>query len=260
MTAGLPEDPSYPGHSPSFFRYAAPWTTAEGQHTASSNSVACFHFFFSPAPLLPFFVSSFFSFSWWAVTFIPTLAPSFPALRNLAGQVSAMLHLLQMGPSAVLTTFPLQIQSSWSCPPALTLWLPLRTPPTCIPLLYNLAPPPLLILHSRTTLVSKLLIPHPPFLYLLSLPSHLRLLLLAALLRLLPPLLPLTLSGLFNGMLEVFEPGALNYFTFFRPTLSTLSAFWNPILTHLPDFWILCSAFWSYPLPVWHSLSWCHAR
>ena len=35
-------------------------------------------------------------------------------------------------------------------------------------------------------------------------------------------------------MLEVFEPGALNYFTFFHPTLSILSAFRNPILTHLP--------------------------
>ena len=40
---------------------------------------------------------------------------------------------------------------------------------------------------------------------------------------------PLTLSGFFNGMLEVFEPGALNYFTFFRPILSILSAFRNPI-------------------------------
>ena len=35
-------------------------------------------------------------------------------------------------------------------------------------------------------------------------------------------------------MLEVFEPEALNYFTFFHPILSTLSAFRNPILTHLP--------------------------
>ena len=35
-------------------------------------------------------------------------------------------------------------------------------------------------------------------------------------------------------MQEVFEPGALNYFTFFCPILSTLSAFRNPILTHLP--------------------------
>ena len=35
-------------------------------------------------------------------------------------------------------------------------------------------------------------------------------------------------------MLEVFKPGALNYSTFFHPILSTLSAFRNPILTHLP--------------------------
>ena len=90
------------------------------------------------------------------------------------------------------------------------------------------------MLHSCPTLVSKLLIPHLPILYLLPLPSHHRPLLLAILLHLLPPLLPLTLSGFFNGMLEVFEPGALNYFTFFYPILSTLSAFRNPILTHLP--------------------------
>ena len=44
----------------------------------------------------------------------------------------------------------------------------------------------------------------------------------------------LTLSGFFNGMLEVFEPGALNYFTFFRPILSTLSASRNSISTPLP--------------------------
>ena len=35
-------------------------------------------------------------------------------------------------------------------------------------------------------------------------------------------------------MLEVFKQGALNHFTFFRPILSTLSAFRNPILTPLP--------------------------
>ena len=32
-------------------------------------------------------------------------------------------------------------------------------------------------------------------------------------------------------MLEVFEPGALNYFTFFRPILLTLSIFRNPMFT-----------------------------
>ena len=68
------------------------------------------------------------------------------------------------------------------------------------------------MLHSCPTLVSKLLIPHLPILYLLPLPSHHHPLLLAILLHLLPPLLPLNLSGFFNGMLEVFEPGALNYF------------------------------------------------
>ena len=99
------------------------------------------------------------------------------------------------------------------------------------------------MLHSCPTLVSKPLIPHLPILYLLSLPPHHHPLFLAVLLCLLSPL---NLSGFFNGMREVFEPGALNYFTFSRPILSTLSASRNPILTHLPlseflDFqlWIL---------------------
>ena len=90
------------------------------------------------------------------------------------------------------------------------------------------------MLHSRPTLVSKSLIPHLPILYLLPLHPHHRPLLLNVLLRLLPPLLPLTLSGFFNGILGVFEQGALNYFTFFRPILSTLSACRNLILTPLP--------------------------
>ena len=84
------------------------------------------------------------------------------------------------------------------------------------------------MLHSCPILVFKPLIPRRPILYLFPLPPHHRPLLLAVLLRLLP------LSGFFNGMQEVFEPKALNYFTFFRPILSTLSASRNPILTHLP--------------------------
>ena len=94
--------------------------------------------------------------------------------------------------------------------------------------------PPLLILHSCVTPISKPLIPHLPILYLLLLPFHHRPLLLAIFLCLLPPLLPLTLSGFFNGMLEVSMPGALNYFIFYRPIQSILSASRNPILTHLP--------------------------
>ena len=99
------------------------------------------------------------------------------------------------------------------------------------------------MLHSRPILVSKPLIPHLPILYLLPLPLHHRPLLLAFLLRLLPSLLPLTVSRFFNGMLEVFKPGALNYFTFSRPIMSTLSASGNPILTPLSEFLdsLLCS-------------------
>ena len=91
----------------------------------------------------------------------------------------------------------------------------------------------LLMLHFRPTLLFKLLIPHLPILYLLSLPSRtVPSSWLSSVSCFLSP--PLTLSGLFNGMLEVFEPGALNYFTFFRPILSTLSTYRNSILTHLP--------------------------
>ena len=82
-------------------------------------------------------------------------------------------------------------------------------------------------------LVFKSLIPRRPTQYLFPLHPHHRPLLLAVLHRLLP-CLPPSLSGLFNGMLEVFEPEALNYFTFFRPILLTLSVSRNPILTHLP--------------------------
>ena len=117
--------------------------------------------------------------------------------------------------------------------PLVTLQLSPRTPPTCISPLYNLALR-LLMLHSLPILVFKLLIPRRPILYLLPLSPHHRPLLLAVLLRLLPSFLPLTPSEFFNGMLEIFEQGALNYFTFFRPILLILFVSSNSILTHLP--------------------------
>ena len=92
---------------------------------------------------------------------------------------------------------------------------------------------PRLTLHSRPTLVSKPPIPICPF-YIFSLcplitvPYSWLSFCASCLLS------PLTLPGFFNRMLDVVEPGALNYFTFFRPILSTLSAYRNPILTHLP--------------------------
>ena len=68
--------------------------------------------------------------------------------------------------------------------------------------------------HSHPTLAFKPFIPLLPILFLLPLLLHHRLLLLVFLLRLLLPLL-----RLFNGMLAVFEPGALNCYIFFCPIL-----------------------------------------
>ena len=131
---------------------------------------------------------------------------------------------------------------SWSCPPSRnTLTLSTDSSDMYISTVQS-GPPTLLMLHSLPNLVFKPPIPHLLILH-LPLPPHHRPLHLAVLLRLLPPLLPLTLSGFFNGMLEVFEPGALNNFTFSRPILSTLSAssYLNPILTHLPLYEFLDS-------------------
>ena len=105
-----------------------------------------------------------------------------------------MLHLLQIGPFKVLTTFPLQIQSSWQ----LSLWELFPCPNTVTPSSDSSdintstvqSGPPRLMLHSRPAFVSKPHIPHLPILYLLPLPPHHRPLLLAVLLRLLPPLPP----------------------------------------------------------------------
>ena len=141
-----------------------------------------------------------------------------------------------MGPSKVLTTFPLQIQNSWQLsllelhPTAVKLRLPPWTPSTCIFPLHNLAPsanaglPPHPGLQtsypSSAHFISSLCAPSPPSLV-PGCPST-------------PPASPpsLTLLGFFNGMLEVIESGVLNYFTFFGPILLTLSASRNPILIH----------------------------
>ena len=122
---------------------------------------------------------------------------------------------------------------SWSCLPCRKTVTPSSDSSDTYTSTVQSGPSPLM-LHSHITPISKPSISHLPILYVLSLPLHHRPLLLAIFLRLLPPLLPLTLSGFFNGMLEVFEPGALNYFIFHRPIQLILSASRNPILTLLP--------------------------
>ena len=91
-----------------------------------------------------------------------------------------------------------------------------------------------LMQHSHPILAFKLLIPFLPTLYLLPLHPYHRLMLLAVSLYLLL-LLPLsTPSGLFNGMLGVSEPGALNCYTLFRLIPFTLFVSRNLTLIYFP--------------------------
>ena len=86
-----------------------------------------------------------------------------------AGNVTWLgkLHLLQMGPSKVLTTFPIQIQSSWQL--SLLELPPCRNNVTPSSDFYDMytstvqSDPPLLMMHSRPILVSKPIIPICPF-------------------------------------------------------------------------------------------------
>ena len=87
--------------------------------------------------------------------------------------------------------------------------------------------------RCRPTLACKPLILLPSTLFLLFLhPSH-RLMFLAVLLYLLLPLRPDSLR-FFSGMLEVSEPGVLNYYTLSCLIPVTVFVSMNPILTHLP--------------------------
>ena len=86
--------------------------------------------------------------------------------------------------------------------------------------------------HSRPIFVFKLHIHLLSILFLLPLLPHHCLLFQVVLLRLLLPLPP-TPTGLFNGMLEVSKPEALNCYVFFRPILLTLSVSRKTVLTHL---------------------------
>ena len=243
MAVGLPEGPSYPGHSPFIFSLCCPLNDRRRAAHSIYKIGRLFSLFLLSCPTLALLRLLLLLMSG---NVHPNPGPIFPCSvcagnvtwRGKSVQCCACSKWVHLRCSQLfLSNFrALGSSHSWSCP----LCRNTVTPPSS----YSSdtytstveSGPPLLMLHSCPTLVSKLLIPHLPIIYLLPLPSNHRPLLLAILLHLLPPLLPLILSGFFNGMLEVFEPGALNYFTFFHPILSTLSAFRNPILTPLSGF------------------------
>ena len=130
MAVGLPESPSYPWHSSSFFRYAAPWTTAEGQHTAS-KLVSCFVFFFS-CPSLAFLCLLILLLLLMSGNVHPNPGPIFPC-SVCAGNVTWRGKLVQCCTCSKwvhlrcsqlsLSKFrALGSSHSWSFPPAVILW------------------------------------------------------------------------------------------------------------------------------------------
>ena len=253
IAVGLPEGPSYPGHSPFIFLLCCPLNDRRRAAHSIFKIGRLFSLFLLSCLTLVLLRLLVLLLLLMSGNVHPNPGPIFPCSvcagnvtwRGKSVQCCACFKWVHLRCSQLsLSNFrALGSSHSWSCPPCRNTVTPPSSDSSGTYTSTVESGPPLLMLHSCPTLVSKLLIPHLPILYLLPLPSHHRPLLLAILLHLLPPLLPLTLSGFFNGILEVFEPGALNYFTFFHPILSTLSAFRNPILTPLPLSGFLDSLF-----------------
>ena len=219
-----------------FFCYATPLNDSVGQHTTSLKSVACFLFFFSPAILCLLILLLLLM----SGNLHSNPGPIFPC-SVCAGNVtwrgksvhccicSKWVHL-RCSQLSLSKFRALDSSHSWSC-------LPCRNTVT---LSSDSSDMYTSTVQSGPSSANAALLPHPclqtsysPSAHFISSPFAPSPLSLA-------PGCPSasspspTLSGFFNGMLEVFKPGALNYFTFFRPILSTLSASRNPILTHLP--------------------------
>ena len=118
------------------------------------------------------------------------------------------------------------------------------------------------MLHSRPTLVSKPLIPHLPILYLLPLPpttvscswlSFCASCLLSS---------PWPSQG---SAMECCRSSIQEHWTTSLSLVPSCRLYLHPgiqswLIFPFPDSWILCSALWSHPLPVWHSVFWYHAR
>ena len=253
MAVGLPEGPSYPGHSPFIFSLCCPLNDRRRAAHSIFKIGRLFLLFLLSCPTLALLRLLILLLLLMSGNVHPNPGPIFPCSvcagnvtwRGKSVQCCACSKWVHLRCSQLsLSNFrALGSSHSWSCPPCRnTVTPPSSDSSGTYTSTVESGPPSAnaaLLPHPRL----QTSYPHLPILYLLPLPFHHRPLLLAILLHLLPPLLPLTLSGFFNGMLEVFEPGALNYFTFFHPILSILSAFRNPILTPLPLSGFLDSLF-----------------
>ena len=244
MAVGLPEGPSYPGHSPFIFSLCCPLNDRRRAAHSIFKIGRLFSLFLLSCPTLALLRLLILLLLLMSDNVHPNPGPIF-SCSVCAGKVtwrgksvqccacSKWVHL-RCSQLSLSNFRALGSSHSWSCPPCRNT----VTPPSSdssgtytstvesAPPSANAALSPHPRLQTSYPPSAHLISPSPAFP-----PPSLALGYTSA-----PPASspPLTLSGFFNGMLEVFEPVALNYFTFFYPILSTLSAFRNPILTHLP--------------------------
>ena len=244
MAVGLPEGPSYPGHSPLFFAMLPPERPQKGSTQLLQNRSPVFSFYFSfLLPSLALLRLLILLRLLMSGNVHPNPGPIFPCsvcARNVTWRgksvqccaCSKWVHL-RCSQLSLSKFRALGSSHSWNCPPCRITVTPspdssdmYTSTVQSSPASANAA-----LLHHPRLQTS-----YPPSAHYISSPSVPPPPSLAPDFSSVPPAStpPLALSRFFNGMLEVFEPGALNYFTCFRPILSTLSAFRNPILTPLP--------------------------
>ena len=198
MAVGLPEDPSYPGHSPTFFRYAAPLNDRRREAHSIYKIGRLFSLFSLSCPSLAL-LRLLILLLLMSGNVHPNPRPIFPCsvcAENVIWRGKSMLCCtcskwghLRCSQLSLSKFRALGSSHSWSCPPCRNTVTPSSDSSDTYTSTVQ-SGPPLLMLHSRVTLDSKPLIPHLPMLYLLPLPSHHCPSLLAILLHLLPPLHP----------------------------------------------------------------------
>ena len=242
MAVGLPEGPSYPGHSPFIFLLWCPLNDRRRAAHSFFKIGRLFSLFLFSCPTLALLHILILLLLLMSGNVHPNPGPIFPCSvctgkvtwRGKSVQCCACSKWVHLRCSQLsLSKFrALGSSHSWSCPPFRITVTPSSDSVDMYTSTVQSSPASA---NAALSLHPCVQTSYPPSAHYISSPSapHHPPLLLAFLLRLLPPL-PLTLSGFFNGTLEVFEPGALNYSTFFHPILSTLAAFRNPILTPLP--------------------------
>ena len=198
MAVGHPEGPSYPGHSPLIFSLCFPLNDRRRAAHSIFKIGRLFSLFLLSCPTLALLCLFILLLLLMSGNVHPNPGPIFPCSvcavnvtwRGKSVQCCTCSKWVHLRCSQLsLSNFrALGSSRSWSCPLCRNTVTPPSSDSSDMYTSTVESSPPLLMLHSRPTLVSKPLIPHLPILYLLPLPSHHRPLLLAILLHLLPPL------------------------------------------------------------------------